>query len=40
VVVIIPDHGIKYIELLEYLVEKCVETPEEYTARIETRNNK
>lgn len=26
VVVVIPDHGVKYVELLEYLVEKCVET--------------
>jgi Cysteine synthase len=40
VVVIIPDHGIKYIELLEYLVEKCVETPEEYSARINARDNR
>ncbi|MEM0225202.1 MAG: PLP-dependent cysteine synthase family protein [Desulfurococcaceae archaeon] len=34
VVIIVPDHGIKYIELLEYLVEKCVETPAEYTERL------
>jgi cysteine synthase/O-phosphoserine sulfhydrylase/cystathionine beta-synthase len=27
VVVVIPDHGVKYVEVLEYLVEKCVETP-------------
>lgn len=27
IVVVIPDHGVKYVELLEYLVEKCVETP-------------
>jgi cysteine synthase/O-phosphoserine sulfhydrylase/cystathionine beta-synthase len=27
VVVVIPDHGVKYVEVLEYLVERCVETP-------------
>jgi len=27
VVVVIPDHGVKYVEVLEYLVEKCIETP-------------
>jgi cysteine synthase/O-phosphoserine sulfhydrylase/cystathionine beta-synthase len=26
VVVVIPDHGVKYVEVLEYLVERCVET--------------
>lgn len=27
VVIVIPDHGMKYIELFEYLIEKCVEEP-------------
>jgi len=29
VVAVIPDHGLKYIELLEFLLDKCVEDHEE-----------